>query len=159
MNWWRWALPLVAGLAWAGEGMQLPTPETRTLCPVCGMFVSKYPEWTATLVWRDGHALHFDGVKDMVKCLRDRTRYAPDHAHEEPALLAVTDYYTLTRVDARQAWYVLGSDVAGPMGRELVPLASENDARDFMADHHGQRLLRFDELTLELVKGLDAPGP
>jgi nitrous oxide reductase accessory protein NosL len=67
----------------------------------------------------------------------------------------VTDYYALRRVDARGAWYVLGSDVFGPMGRELVPFAAEQDAREFLADHRGKRVLRFFEVTPAILKELE----
>ena len=71
------------------------------------------------------------------------------------AALYVTDYYSLTLVEGKAAWYVVGSDVLGPMGRELIPLAVEKDARQFMIDHKGKRLLRFGEVTADVVKGLD----
>ena len=35
---------------------------------------------------------------------------------------ADAEYYSLTRIDARAAWYVIGSGVVGPMGHELIPL-------------------------------------
>ena len=41
------------------------------------------------------------------------------------ATIAVTDYYAVEPIAARDAWYVVGSDVLGPMGHELVPLATE----------------------------------
>ena len=43
----------------------VPKPAATSTCPVCGMFVAKYPQWVATVVWRDGTAAHFDGAKDM----------------------------------------------------------------------------------------------
>ena len=65
------------------------------------------------------------------------------------------DYYGLSWIDARKAWYVLGSDVYGPMGRELIPLEREADAREFMKDHKGMRIIRFSEATPEVIKTLD----
>jgi nitrous oxide reductase accessory protein NosL len=51
---------------------------------------------------------------------------------------------------------VIGSDTLGPMGHELVPLASEEDAQEFLKDHQGTRILRFGEVTAELLRDLDA---
>jgi nitrous oxide reductase accessory protein NosL len=42
------------------------------------------------------------------------------------------------------------------MGHELVPLASEADAQELLEDHRGVRILRFEEVTPELLEGLDA---
>jgi len=119
------------------------------------MFVAKYPEWIATVLYRDGHAHHFDGAKDLLKYLLDLPKWAPGHRAEDIAAIGVTEYYGLTRVDARGAWYVIGSDVLGPMGHELVPLATREDAEEFLRDHAGRRILRFGEVVPDLLRALD----
>ena len=153
------AMLLILGLAapaGAEEALSgIPKPGARDLCPVCGMLVSKYPNWTATVLYRDGHAHHFDGAKDLFKYLHELPRFAPGHRVEDISLIAVTDFYNLQRIDARKAWYVLGSDVLGPMGHELVPLANEADAADFMKDHKGRRMLGFGQVTKEVSEKLD----
>jgi nitrous oxide reductase accessory protein NosL len=133
-----------------------PAPVARDLCPVCGMVVSKYPAWIATVVYKDGHSHHFDGAKDLFKYLFDLPRYAPDHRGQDMVSIGVTEYYELRRIDARQAWFVIGSDVLGPMGHELIPLASRADAEEFLRDHKGRRILRFDEVKRETPGRLDA---
>jgi nitrous oxide reductase accessory protein NosL len=82
-------------------------------------------------------------------------RYNPSKSIEDIDFIAVTDYYTVSSIDARRAWYVLGSDVFGPMGKELIPLAKESDAKEFMKDHKGQRILKFSEVTKEVMKSFD----
>jgi len=130
-------------------------PKATDVCPVCGMFVAKYPEWVATVQYTDGHAHHFDGAKDLFKYLLDLPRYAPGDKAQHIRVIAVTEYYGLTKIDARQAFYVVGSDVIGPMGHELVPLASRQEAEEFTQDHGGRRILTFDEVDGELLKKLD----
>ena len=142
----------------SATGIDVPDPQLRDTCPVCGMLVARYPAWIATVVFGDGHAAHFDGAKDLFKYLFDLPRYAPDRTRGEISAIGVTEYYGLTRIDAREAWYVIGSDVLGPMGHELVPLATEADAEAFMEDHQGVRMLRFQEVTPELLQRLDAGG-
>ncbi len=152
----RYCLLLLLALALpAGAGV-FPAPAPRDLCPVCGMVVSKYPAWTATVVYRDGHAHHFDGAKDLFKYLFDMPRYAQGHQARDIVRIGVTEYYEVKRIDARQAWFVIGSDVLGPMGHELIPLASRADAEEFRSDHGGRRILRFDEVKRELPGKLDA---
>jgi nitrous oxide reductase accessory protein NosL len=133
----------------------VPKPGARDLCPVCGMLVSKYPHWVATITYKDGHAHHFDGAKDLFKFWFDPPRYAPGHRREDMLALWVTDFYDLRRIDARQAHFVIGSDVLGPMGHELVPLASADDAQAFLKEHKGKRVLRFDEVGAALPTKLD----
>jgi copper chaperone NosL len=135
---------------------RLPKPGPRDTCPVCGMLVAKYPHWVATIVYQDGHAHFFDGAKDMFKFWFDPPKYAPNHSRAMIAQMAVTDYYNLQSIDAKSALYVIGSDVLGPMGHEFVPLASLADAEEFMKEHKGKRILRFDQVTKELPAQLDA---
>ena len=135
-----------------------PQPGKMDLCPVCGMLVSKYPNWVAVVVYKDGHAHFFDGAKDLFKFLPAPEKYAPGRLAEQIAAIRVTEYYGLTRIDASGAYYVIGSDVLGPMGHELIPLVSEADAKDFLREHKGTRILRFDEVTPALITGLDLAG-
>lgn len=148
------AIFVVAPPSQADE-LNLPRPGPDDTCPVCGMFVAKYPEWIATVAYHDGHAHHFDGAKDMFKYLLDMPRWAPGHRAEDIEAIGVTEYYGLTLIDARQALFVIGSDVLGPMGHELIPLATEEDAAEFMNDHAGKRIMRFGEIQQELLIQLD----
>ena len=133
----------------------IPKPTARDKCPVCGMFVAKYPDWLAAVRLRDGSHVFFDGAKDMSKYVHDPKKYDASRRPKDIEAVLVMDYYALTWIDARKAWYVLGSDVYGPMGRELIPLEKEDDAREFMKDHKGMRIIRFSEATPEVIKTLD----
>ena len=130
-------------------------PAPKDKCPVCGMFVAKYPDFLAAILFKDGSKAFFDGPKDMFKYYLDMKKYNAGKKWGDIETIYVTDYYTLTLLNALQAWYVLGSDIYGPMGRELIPLGKEAEARDFQKDHKGQRILKFQEVNLGLVKGLD----
>lgn len=130
-------------------------PGPKDLCPVCGMLVSKYPNWVATIVYKDGHAHHFDGAKDLFKFWHDPAKYAPGHRREDMAAIWVTDFYGLARIDARKAYFVTGSDVLGPMGHEFIPLANAEDAADFAKDHKGRRTLRFDQVLRGMAEQVD----
>jgi nitrous oxide reductase accessory protein NosL len=149
-------LGLALALTFSVEALELPEPKVTDTCPVCGMFVAKYRPWVATVLYRDGHAHHFDGAKDMFKYLLDLPKWAPGHRAEDIELIGVTEYYGLTRIDAHQAFYVIGSDARGPMGNELIPLETEADAAEFLQDHSGRRILRFDQVNQELLQKLDS---
>ena len=142
-------------LAFGNTAFTTPEPGLKDTCPVCGMFVAKYPEWIATVLYKDGHAHHFDGAKDLFKYLLELEKWAPGHNSNDMAGIGVTEYYGLSRIRARDAWYVIGSDVLGPMGHELIPLETEADAKEFLHDHAGKKILRFDEVGMPLLKKLD----
>jgi copper chaperone NosL len=147
-----------ASISWAqntGPIPNIPKPAAKDLCPVCGMIVSKYPNWVAVVQWKDGHAHFFDGAKDLFKFLQDLPKFAPGHNRADIKGIYVTDFYDLQRIDARKAIFVTGSDVLGPMGHELVPLANQNDAQDFLKEHKGKQAIPFDAVTANIVKSLD----
>ena len=54
-----------------------------------------------------------------------------------------------------KAWYVVGSDVYGPMGKELMPFKDEAAAKEFKVDHKGTAILSFQDITPALIKTLD----
>jgi copper chaperone NosL len=154
---WILVFLLTAGIAAFGTTAAVKAwirPVSTDRCPVCGMFVSKYPDWTAEIVFHDGAYVVFDGAKDLFLYYFDVRKYSPSRKQEDIASIYVTDYYTVTPVDARSAYYVSGSDVHGPMGSELVPFAKESDARGFKADHRGRALLTFGAISPGILKDL-----
>lgn len=149
-------LTLWAACAAAREGVVVPKPGAKDLCPVCGMLVSKYPNWVAVVRYRDGHAHFFDGAKDMFKYLHDLPKYAPGHRMENIAGIHVTEFYGLSKMDAHKAFFVIGSDVLGPMGHEFVPLETRADAEEFLKDHKGKQMLTFEQVTSDIVEKVDS---
>ena len=121
-------------------------------CPVCGMFVSKYPKWT-TMMKHDGKTYYFDGVKDMMKYYVFDGDFIYDRNHISS--MDVSDYYTLDKISAKKAFYVLDSDIFGPMGRELIPFKSLKSAQNFLKDHNGKKIVRFNEITGKMLMKLD----
>jgi nitrous oxide reductase accessory protein NosL len=144
---------LSAGVHAASSEPVPPGPGDK--CPVCGMFVAKYPDWVAQVAFRDGLRVYFDGAKDLFKYLFGVSHFHPGRARADIQAVWVTGYYTITPIDATRAFYVEGSDVYGPMGRELIPFATEADAREFLKDHKGRRIFRFSEITTTVLKALD----
>lgn len=90
----------------------------------------------------------------MMKFYLDINRYSTKKLTDIEAMY-VKDYYSLNYIDARKAFYVIGSDILGPMGKELIPFEKESDAKVFMKDHKGQKILKFQEITTETIKLLE----
>ena len=143
----------VAAVMAADKGA-VPVP-AGAKCPVCGMFVAKFPDWTATARFKDGTTSYYDGPKDMFSHYFDTARYTPGKRQADIVALAVKEYYSLAMIDARTAYFVVGSDVYGPMGSELIAFKTENDANSFKLDHKGKRILRFNEITRQTIKSLN----
>ena len=148
------AIYLTTSIALAGERPPV-TLTAKDKCPVCGMFAAKYPDFAAQIIFKDGSYAAFDGTKDLFKYHSNLAKYNPSKKLTDIDAIYVTDYYDLKWIDGYKAFYVEGSDVYGPMGRELIPFAKEAGAEQFMTDHIGKSLLKFDEITHDLIKRLD----
>lgn len=140
---------LVLGVEGAVFAADPRPPSAEDRCAVCGMFVAKYPNWVARVVFADGAQVFFDGPKDLFRYMLNLEDYGADK--REISEIIVTDYYSTEMIDAREAFFVTGSDVMGPMGPELVPIAKESHAKTFVIDHGGESILRFGEITTEKI--------
>jgi len=115
-------------------------------CPICGMFIYKYPRWAAQIFYGEKH-YSFDGVKDLMKYFfKNKVGISK---------ILVTDYYSQKAIDARKAFFVIGSDAYGPMGEELIPFLNEDDAKTFYMDHKGLKILKFKDIKEKEVYKLD----
>ena len=145
---------LIAFPLWAGDVGPVK-PGAGDKCPVCGMFVAKYPDWIAEIIFTDGSVVFFDGVKDMIKYYFNLKKYNPPKTQADIRALFVTDYYAVELIDGRKAFYVFGSDTYGPMGKELIPFENEAQSQEFLLDHKGKAVLTFGEIDPAVIKGLD----
>jgi copper chaperone NosL len=168
---------LASGLAGClgGGGGEAPDPVTLSEdadCDVCGMVISQHPGATAEIFYADvdpaGHdnparfdstweAFQFDFQHD------DWTReafYVTDYSsvdysiHTEQGQPVISTHYDRESfADATDVTFVVGSEVVGAMGRDLIGFADRDDATAFRDDHGGE-LAEFDEVTPEVVSSL-----
>ena len=131
------------------------TVTKKDRCPVCGMFVHPYQKWITQVQFKDGSHHSFDGMKCMCRVYIDPEKYDSTKKKRDIKLILVRDYYTLKFIRHDTAFYVVGSDVFGPMGHELIPFDSEKNAETFLTDHNGLKILQFHEINTELLDKLD----
>jgi copper chaperone NosL len=141
-------------LAAAAEVQPLQ-PSKKDKCAVCGMFVYKYPDWVGQIIFDNGPPVFFDGAKDLFKYYFNLKKYNPAITPKNITATFVTEYYDMKLIDGQKAFFVLGSNVYGPMGHELIPFASEADAEQFKKDHGGTRVLEFKDIKPAVIKKLD----
>ena len=130
-------------------------PGQRDRCPMCGMFVQPFPQWVAQVRLGDGSVVFFDGCKDLFKYLLSFERQVDEGKPKSITSIFVTNYYDGEIIAARTAHFVIGSDVMGPMGSELVPHRTLAAAHDFLHDHFGLETLRFDEINENTLRAME----
>lgn len=152
MRYFAWSI-LLALLLFAAPAIAAPpTPQAKSKCAVCGMFVQRHPDWLAVLELESAAPQFFCGPKDLFKFVHFPERYRPEISRKSVLAIHLKDYYTLEFIDGRQAFFVTGSDIRGPMGNDLIPFARREDAAGFLQDHDGRRLLPFAEITPALLQ-------
>ncbi len=125
-------------------------------CHICGMIISNYPGPKGQLYERNQTATRkFCSTRDMFAYLLD-----PERKHSIQSAfvhdMAVTPWDhpdEESYIDARKAWYVVGSNRKGAMGPTLASFSSESTARAFAENYQG-RLYRFEELNIELISSM-----
>ena len=129
------------------------SPEDR--CPVCAMKVAKHPKFACAIQLREGTTFYFCGPGCMIKSWRHPEtflRVKPDTLLRP----VVRDYFSGMPLDARQATWVAGSDVIGPMGPAPVALKVQTQVEVFQKRHGGKHIFRLDDLTDERWKSIMA---
>jgi len=125
----------------AAEGVAAEHP-----CAHCGMIYEKYPKWHATVATADEGTLYYCSNRCMFVHLLE------SDPPKDIESVRVVDYYDLKDIDGLEAFYVVGSDVVGPMGKGFVALSGKEAAETFSKEHKGQKVLKFGEVTLGDVK-------
>jgi nitrous oxide reductase accessory protein NosL len=131
----RACLALAAALAIASA---LPGCKKEERCQTCGMRIDHKSVWRAEAD-AGGRAVSFDSPRCALEALL-RPKPGP-----KVEALRVQEFYSTAWRPAANVRFVLGSDVLGPMGQDLVPVDPERVAK-FIADHHG-RAVSLGEIT------------
>jgi copper chaperone NosL len=149
---------LVSGTALAQTaGPEELNPPPKYKCPVCGMFVAMFRDWNARVELKGSTVAFFDGAKCMFKYYLDLKKYDPSKNKNDITAISVKDYDSKTSIDASQTYFVVWSDVYGPMGHEPIPFEKEADAKKFVKEHKGKKILRFKDINPKLIWSLDNP--
>ena len=121
-------------------------------CHVCGMVINQFPGPKGQVVERDG-VKKFCSTAEMLGWWLQ-----PENRHDDAKLYvhdmgrsqwdAPDDKHL---IDARTAYYVIGTGLKGAMGVVLASFADEATAQKVAADTGG-RLLRFEQIDLALLQ-------
>ncbi len=116
-------------------------------CGNCGMPSNEFPQFHAKIQSKDQKTVWFCSTRCMfIGALK------PGSPYEGASQRQVMDYYENKFIDAESAIYVMGSDVPGPMGADLIPHKDQQAAEEFMKEHQGKKMLKASEVNKEIIK-------
>ena len=118
------------------------------------MRTAPFTNWHTQIVYADKSNDLFCGVKCLMAFIIEPEKYSGSRRPDEKSRFFARDYYTQKWHDMKTMTFVLGSDVLGPMGKDLVPFSDEKSAQTFLEDHRGEAMLEFEQITPELIRRL-----
>lgn len=153
----EWKLALAGALLiLSGCAREAPPPQPAqmtpaTVCSLDGMPLMDYPGPKAQIHYAQGTADFFCDTMEMFSLYlkpEQQKRITAVYAQD----MGKADWSRPEGhwIDAKSAFYVLGSKRTGSMGPTLASFAREEDAQVF-AKRHGGKVLRFGEVTLDMA--------
>jgi len=140
---------------WVTHGIScaagFPKPGKDDRCPVCGMFVYKYPKWAAGFVFKSGASYFHCCPKCMLHNLLHVPKYQPGETRENVCQIWITEYYTTKQTDAYEVLFVVGTNLVGPMGLDLIPVRGRTAAETLKKDYQGEFIVTLDEVSAEML--------
>ena len=129
--------------------------DTRGL--VRKMQVYKSPAWVAKVVTNKQKEFFFTSPKSVLEFYYTPKKWAEAEVNspEDIKNIIVTDYKTGKAIDAKYAFYVYGSNKISYAGDDLPAFKSIDDAKYFMKNNKGRRVLSFDQLSKGLIELLN----
>lgn len=158
---WRWLKPLLlAGsigavviLAACGQDVKVQPvePIASTACSLDGMLLLDFPGPKGQIVYDQGPPDYFcDTVELLAIYLRPEQKKRVVAVYTQDMGKADWTDPRGHWIDARSAYYVIGSKRTGSMGPTIGSFAAEQDARTFAAQYGGEAL-RFGQITFDMV--------
>lgn len=136
------------------QPMEIPA---NVSCGKCGMYPAKYPRWQSQIVFKDGTMTPFDGCKCMFNFLFAMEKFDKARSRDDVSVMWVKDFNSGEWFNATDAFFVVGSNMMGPMGKELIPFADQASAMKFHQEQGGT-MMQYTEINPEVMKGLGMGG-
>lgn len=130
--------------------------ESADECHLCGMLITRFdgPKGEVFRKETGNQVLKFCSTRDLFSYYLDpeNTRniaqlFVHDMSKMPWGSESIDDKYF---IDAKTAWYVVGSEKMGAMGETLVSFSKENDAKAF-AKEFGGKVIAFTDINYDAL--------
>lgn len=127
--------------------------ESSDECHLCGMIIANFPGPKGE-AFQKGHddVMKFCSTRDLFSYLlqpenQRQVRQVFVHDMSKTPWQKPEDQYF---IDAKEAWFVIGSSQTGAMGQTLASFSTKEDALAF-SKKFGGKLYQFDEITIDIL--------
>lgn len=156
---WTLLIALCAALIGCGESpqekmmKQAVAIESSDECHLCGMIISNFPG-------PKGESFQ-TGSEEVLKFCSTRDLFAyilqPENERQVQQIFVHDMSQTPWQkpndehfIDAKAAWYVIGSNQMGAMGKTLASFGKQEDAQAF-SKKYGGKLYQFSDITIDII--------
>ncbi|CAB1082479.1 hypothetical protein D1AOALGA4SA_10096 [Olavius algarvensis Delta 1 endosymbiont] len=128
---------------------QPQTVESHKRCPLCNMYPARYPKFNCQIVFNDGSYEAFDSTIGLLVYL-----HFPDKTGK--TLKPVTgiyfkDYLKGGWLESDNTFFVIGSEIRGPMGIQFLPVDSNQAATDLKIQAQGKEIVHFNNVNRQYL--------
>jgi nitrous oxide reductase accessory protein NosL len=150
MKKYSFILSLVVLLGMSSRASSQPLEiEAHKMCPLCGMYPARYPQFNCQIVFKDGSYEAFDSAAGLLVYL-----LFPDNTGiklKPVAKIYFKDYFKENWLEAGKTFFVTGSEIMGPMGIEFLAVDSEQAAKGLKEQEKGQDIIHFKEINRQYM--------
>jgi nitrous oxide reductase accessory protein NosL len=130
------------------KGKIVEPVDDKDRCSVCGMYPARYPKHKNQIQTQEGELCHFCSTQCLFSFLADPAQYSGKDV--KPFLMWVVDFESGSWISGRTAYYVVGSNQFGPMGKEAFAFDKNADAAKFAEKFNGKVII-FQGVTIEKI--------
>ena len=140
---------------------KLPAPRkvtSTTTSKLCGMFLKQYPGPESQIIYRNGKTYFFCDTVELFEWIHLKSvavrvplvMYVQDMAHNS------WEHPDDNFINAKNAYYVIGSKRMGCMGPTFVSFSSRTAAGKFI-EKYGGKIYKFNEITVKMINNAASP--
>lgn len=140
---------------------KLPAPRkvtSTTTSKLCGMFLKQYPGPESQIIYRNGKTYFFCDTVELFEWIHLKSvavrvplvMYVQDMAHNS------WEHPDDNFINAKNAYYVIGSKKMGCMGPTFVSFSSRTAAGKFI-EKYGGKIYKFNEITVKMINNAASP--
>jgi nitrous oxide reductase accessory protein NosL len=123
--------------------------ESHKECPLCNMYPARYPRFNCQIVFNDGSYEAFDTSIGLIlyQLFPEKTGIKP----KPVSRIYFKNYLETSWLEADKAFFVVGSDIRGPMGVQFLPVDGRQSAEALKKQVNGKDIIHFKEISRQYM--------
>ncbi|MCT7553901.1 nitrous oxide reductase accessory protein NosL [Aliarcobacter butzleri] len=122
----------------------------QELCPIKNVSIEKYIDWLGYIEFADGSIVAISSPKYTFVYY-----FIEEKNNKNIKGIYLTDNKTKKIINAKNAFYVFGSNLMSIGGDDVIPFSEEEDSKEFFDRAHGKKIFKYERMTENFINYLD----